>query len=58
MQVHEVFVSVSWLFYVVIFGVDHSSSFHPGNRRNKFLVLDEGPTYGINGSFGSPEKST
>ena len=22
-----------------------------------FLILDEGPTYGINGSIGSPEKS-
>ena len=29
------------------------------NRKNKFLILSEGPTFGIigiNGSFGSPEK--
>ena len=25
-------------------------------NKNNFLVLGEGPTYGINGSFGSPEK--
>ena len=28
-----------------------------GNRKNNFLTLDEGPTYGINGSFGSPENT-
>ena len=27
------------------------------NRKNNFLVLGEGPTYGINGSFGSSEKN-
>ena len=37
-------------------GVDNSSSTHFDNRKNNFLILDEGPTYGINGSFGSPEK--
>ena len=26
------------------------------NRKNKFLVLGEGPAYGINGSFSSPKK--
>ena len=41
---------------VVIFGVDNSSSSHTYNRRNKFLVLGEGPNYGINGSFWSPMK--
>ena len=41
---------------VIIFGVDNSSSSHYDNRKNNFLVLGEGPTYGINGSFGSPEK--
>ena len=38
---------------VIIFGVDNSSSSHADNRKNNFLVLREGPTYGINGSFGS-----
>ena len=42
---------------VVIFGVDNSSSFNGDNRKNIFSVLGEGPTYGINGSFGSPEKN-
>ena len=41
---------------VIIFGVDNSSSSHSGNWKNNFLVLGEGPTFGINGSFGSPEK--
>ena len=40
---------------VVIFGVDNSSSSHAENRKNKFLVLVNGLTYGINGRFGSPE---
>ena len=39
-----------------IFGVDNSLSSHSDNRKNNFLVLCEGPTNGINGSFGSPEK--
>ena len=26
------------------------------NRKNNFLILGLGPTYGINGSFDSPEK--
>ena len=41
---------------VIIFGVDISLSYHSNNRRNNFLVLEEGPTSEINGSFGSPEK--
>ena len=41
---------------VLIFGVDNSSSSHADNRKNNFLVLGAGPTSGINGSFGSPEK--
>ena len=51
----------SWSFHndfarnVVIFGVDNSSSAHFDNRKNN-LILGEGPTFGINGSFGSPEK--
>ena len=35
---------------VIIFGVDNSLSAHSDN---KFLILGEGPTYSINGSFGS-----
>ena len=52
----------SWSFYndftrnVIIFSVDNSSSSHSDNRKNNFLILSEGPTYGINGGFGSPEK--
>ena len=41
---------------VVIFGVDNSLSSHTYNRKNIFLVLGEGPTYGINESFGPPGK--
>ena len=26
------------------------------NRKNNFFVLGEGPAFGINGSFGAPEK--
>ena len=40
----------------VIFEIDNSSSSHSESRKNNFLVLGEGPTYGINGSFGSPGK--
>ena len=41
---------------VVIFGVDKSSSSHTDNRKINFLLLGEGLTYDINGSFGSPDK--
>ena len=41
---------------VILFGVNSSSSSHSDNRKNNFLVLGEDPTYGINESFGSPEK--
>ena len=41
---------------VVIFGVDSSSSSHTDNCKNDFLVLGEGDTFGINRSFGAPEK--
>ena len=40
----------------IIFGVDNSSSSHADNLKNNFLVLGEGDTFGINGSFGAPEK--
>ena len=42
---------------VTIFGVDNSSSSYVDNRKNNFFILHEGPTYGINGSFGAPEKT-
>ena len=41
---------------VVIFGVDNISSSHTATCKNNFLVLCEVPTYGINGSFLSPDK--
>ena len=41
---------------VTIFDVDNSSSSHADHRRNNFLALGEGPTFGINGRWGSPEK--
>ena len=41
---------------VVIFGVDNSTLSHSDNRKNHFLILGEGNTFGINGSFGAPEK--
>ena len=53
----------SWSFgnsfarYVKVFGVDNSSSSHSDNCKNKVLVLGEGLTYNINGSFSSPEKN-
>ena len=42
---------------VVTFGVDNSSPFHTDNFKINFLVLGQGGTFGINGSFGVPEKS-
>ena len=36
---------------VKIFGVDNSSSSHSDNHKNNFLILDEGTTFGIYGSF-------
>ena len=41
---------------VVVFGVVNNSSSHTDNRKNKFLVLGEGPIFVINGGFGAPEK--
>ena len=41
---------------VISFGVDNSSSSHSDKHKNNFLILDEGPTFAIYGSFGSPEK--
>ena len=42
--------------YVIIFGVDNISSSHTDNRKNNFLLLGEGPNFGINGRLGSTEK--
>ena len=41
---------------VIVFGVDNSSSSHTDNLKNDFLILGEGDTFGINGSFGALEK--
>ena len=41
---------------IIIFNVDNGSSFHADNRKNNFLVLGEGPNFGINGRFSSLEK--
>ena len=41
---------------VIIFGVDSTSSSHVDNRKNNFLTLGLGPTYGINVKFDSSEK--
>ena len=40
---------------IVIFNIDCSLSFHADNLKNRFLVLGEVPTCGINGSFGALE---
>ena len=42
---------------VIIIGADNSLSPHTYNHKNNFLILGEGQTYGINGSFGSPEEN-
>ena len=41
---------------VIISGADNSSSSHSDNRKNDCLILGQGPTYGINGSFRLPDK--
>ena len=41
---------------VAIFRVDNSSSSPTDNLKNYFLILGEGDIFGINGSFGAPEK--
>ena len=42
---------------IIIFGVNNSSSSHANNHKNDFLVLGKGLTFGMNETFGSPEKS-
>ena len=55
--------AVSWSFNndtgrnVIILGDNNSSPSHDDNCRNSFLVLREAPTFGINESFGSPNKN-
>ena len=41
---------------VIIFGADNSSSRHSDNCKNNFLILGQGPTYGINENFGLLEE--
>ena len=41
---------------VIMSGVDNSLPSHSDNHKNNFLVLSEGPTFGISGRFSSPEK--
>ena len=36
---------------------DNGTSSHIGNCKYNFLILGLGPTYGINGKFGSAEKT-
>ena len=40
----------------IISDVDNSSSSHSGNCKNDFLILGDGPIFGVNGNFGSPKK--
>ena len=40
----------------LIFGVNNRSSLYSNNQKNNLLKLGEGPTYGINGCLGSPER--
>ena len=35
---------------VIITGVDNSSSSHSDNCKNNFLILGDGPIFGVNGS--------
>ena len=51
-QVHGVLVMT---LLGIFFGVDNSSSSHADNRKNKILLLGEGPANDIN-SFGAAEQ--
>ena len=44
------------MWQVVLLGVENSSSSRADNLKSNFLVLGEGPTYGINGNFDSSEE--
>ena len=41
----------------MIFRAGNSSSSHAHNLKNDFLILDEGDTFSIKGSFGALEKT-
>ena len=41
---------------VIIFSVDNTSKSHSDNRKNNFMILGKGLTFGINGSFGAQKK--
>ena len=41
---------------IIILGGDNSLSSDTDNLKNDFLLLGQGPTCGINGSFGILEK--
>ena len=41
----------------MIFGIDNSSSSHTDHLKNDFLILGKGDHFGINRSFGAPEKN-
>ena len=43
---------------VIIFDVDNASSTHADNHKNIFFALGQGPTFGVNRSFSSPEKKS
>ena len=42
--------------YVVIYGVNKTSSSYTYNKKNNFLILGEGPTDSINDSIDAAEK--
>ena len=42
---------------VIIFDVGNNSSLHSYNCKNDFLVLGEGPPFGVNERFGAPENN-
>ena len=54
-KVHGVLV-MTFARNVMIFGADNSLSSHTDNLIKDFLILSEGDTFRINGSFGAPEK--
>ena len=41
---------------VIFFGADNNSSFLVDSLKNNFLILGKWDIFGINGSFGAPEK--
>ena len=49
-------VLINFARYVVIYGVNKTSSSYTYNKKNNFLILGEGPTDGINDSIDAAEK--